>query len=90
MAKKVKDLSSLVSEGRVGKGVPHSREEVLAALLRKRAAAWQSGFDELESKLRNQILWSLPIETPDEPAEPRAKKNGTVYGRRGRGPGRKS
>ena len=67
MPKRAKDLSSLISEGRAGKGVPASRGEVLAALLRKRAAAWQGGLEDLESKLRNQILWSLPVETPDEP-----------------------
>ena len=67
MPKRAKDLSSLISEGRAGKGVPASRSEVLAALLRKRAAAWQGGLEDLESKLRNQILWSLPVETPDEP-----------------------
>ncbi len=69
MARRVKDLSGLISEGRAGKGVPATRGEVLAALLRKRAAAWQGGLDELEAKLRNQILWALPVETPDEPDE---------------------
>ena len=56
MTKRSTDLSSLVSSGRVGKGVPTSREEVLAALLRKRAAAWRGGLADLEAKLRNQIL----------------------------------
>ena len=64
MSKSINDLSSLVSAGRAGKGVPASRSEVLAALLRKRAAAWRSGLSELEARLRNQILWSLPVETP--------------------------
>ena len=64
MTKRPKDLSSLISSGRTGKGVPKSRGEVLEALLRKRAAAWRSGFGDLESKLRNQILWSLPVEKP--------------------------
>ena len=73
MPKRAKDLSSLISEGRAGKGVPASRGEVLAALLRKRAAAWQGGLDDLEAKLRNQILWSLPVETPDGPAEAERK-----------------
>ena len=67
MPRRVKDLSSLISAGRAGKGVPVSREEVLAALLRKRAAAWRGGLDDLEAKLRNQILWSLPIEAPEDP-----------------------
>ena len=70
MPKRAKDLSSLISEGRSRKGVPASRGEVLAALLRKRAAAWQGGLEDLESKLRNQILWSLPVENPDEPGDP--------------------
>ena len=68
MTKRSTDLSSLVSSGRVGKGVPTSREEVLAALLRKRAAAWRGGLADLEAKLRNQILWSLPIEVPEDRA----------------------
>ena len=67
MPKRVKDLSSLISAGREGKGVPASREEVLAALLRKRAAAWRGGLADLEAKLRNQILWSLPVESPNDP-----------------------
>ena len=74
MTKRRPDLSSLVSSGRVGKGVPTSREEVLAALLRKRAAAWRGGLADLEAKLRNQILWSLPIEAPvDREAEEGAR-----------------
>ena len=52
MAKRPKDLSSLISSGRADKGVPKSRGQVLEALLRKRAAAWRSGMDDLESKLR--------------------------------------
>ena len=64
MAKHPKDLSSLISSGRAGKGVPKSREQVLESLLRKRAAAWRGGMDDLESKLRSQILWALPVENP--------------------------
>ena len=82
MPKRVKDLSGLISEGRSGKGVPGSRSEVLASLLRKRAAAWQGGMDDLEAKLRNQILWSLPVETPDEPAEDNDRSNGRKPGGR--------
>jgi len=70
MAKRRTDLSHLVSSGRVDKGVPSSREEVLAALLRKRAAAWRGGLADLEAKLRNQILWSLPIEVPEDHEAP--------------------
>lgn len=68
MPRRHSDLSSLVSAGRAEKGVPKSRAEVLAALLRKRAVAWQSGMSDLEARLRNQIAWSLPIEKPDEAA----------------------
>ena len=68
MSRRHSDLSSLVSAGRADKGVPRSRAEVLAALLRKRAVAWQSGLSDLEARLRNQISWSLPIERPDEEA----------------------
>jgi hypothetical protein len=67
MSRRCSDLSSLVSAGRAAKGVPKSRAEVLAALLRKRAAAWQNGLSDLEASLRNQISWSLPIEKPGEP-----------------------
>jgi hypothetical protein len=68
VSKKVSDLSSLISSGRARKGVPATRNEVLASLLRKRAAAWRSGLTELESRLRNQILWSLPVENPEDRA----------------------
>lgn len=68
MSRRHSDLSGLISAGRAGKGVPKSRAEVLAALLRKRAAAWQGGMSDLEARLRNQISWSLPIETPNEAA----------------------
>ena len=67
MPRRYSDLSGLVSSGRAEKGVPKSRAEILAALLRKRAAAWQNGMSDLESTLRNQISWSLPIEKPAEP-----------------------
>lgn len=66
MAKHPKDLSSLISSGRAGKGVPKSRGQVLESLLRKRAAAWRGGMGDLESKLRNQILWALPVEKPTD------------------------
>jgi hypothetical protein len=74
VSKSINDLSSLVSGGRSGKGVPASRSEILAALLRKRATAWRSGLSDLEARLRNQILWSLPVERPvDEPTDDNAK-----------------
>jgi hypothetical protein len=56
VSKSINDLSSLVSAGRARKGV-----------LRKRAAAWRSGLSDLEARLRNQILWSLPVERPEDP-----------------------
>jgi hypothetical protein len=75
-----KDLASLVSAGRAGKGIPASREEVLEALLRKRAAAWRGGMDDLEAKLRNQILWSLPVEKPAAPEGNGSAANGRSHG----------
>jgi hypothetical protein len=66
MSRRYSDLSGLISSGRAEKGVPKSRAEILAALLRKRAAAWQNGMSDLEATLRNQISWSLPIEKPAE------------------------
>ena len=69
MAKRPKDLSRLIASGRAEKGVPKSRGEVLEALLRKRAAAWRSGFGDLEAKLRNQILWALPVEKPGDTSD---------------------
>lgn len=41
---------------------PATRAALLATLLRKRAAARNSGAEALESMLRDQIRWSLPIE----------------------------
>ena len=77
MSKSINDLSRLVSAGRAGKGVPANRSEVLAALLRKRAAAWRSGLSELEARLRNQILWSLPVESPVDGGAPNHDSAGT-------------
>jgi len=68
VSKSVNRLATLVSAGRAGKGIPASRSEVLVALLRKRAAAWRGGLSELEARLRNQILWSLPVEAPEDRA----------------------
>ena len=62
-------LSRAIAVGRAGHGAPTSRAAVLARLLRKRAAARMAGQDEMEQKIRNQILWALPIERPaDEEA----------------------
>jgi hypothetical protein len=66
-------LSQAVAGGRAAKAAPGSREVVLTRLLRKRAAAYRAGLDDQEQMLRDQILWSLPIdrepETADEASE---------------------
>jgi hypothetical protein len=86
VSKSVNDLSKLVSSGRAGKGIPASRAEVLASLLRKRATAWRDGLSDLEGRLRNQILWSLPVERPQdrdaagEAVEPRDASHATPDG----------
>lgn len=61
-------LSRAVDRGRAEKGVPRSRAEILATLLRKRAEAHRQGLDEQERKLRDQIRWALPIHPAEEPA----------------------
>jgi hypothetical protein len=57
-------LSRAMASGRA-KATPRSRAAVLAALLRKRATAHRHGQDKQEQKLREQILWALPIIEPD-------------------------
>lgn len=54
-------LTRALERGRA-KQPPATRATVLATLLRNRAAAQISGAEELESMLRDQIRWSLPIE----------------------------
>jgi protein involved in temperature-dependent protein secretion len=54
-------LSRALAGGRADKGVPRSRAEILAALLRKRAEAHRQGLRDQEEKLRDQILWALPM-----------------------------
>lgn len=51
-------LSKAISAGR---RQPATREQVLARLLIKRAAAYRAGLTVLERSLRDQIHWSLPI-----------------------------
>jgi hypothetical protein len=63
-------LSRAVARGRAEKGVPRSRAEILAALLRKRAEAHRRGLSDQEQKLRDQIKWALPIHPPETPPEP--------------------
>lgn len=54
-------FSKALAAGRHLGGRPASREEVLAKLLVKRAAAYRAGLSDLEASLRRQITWSLPI-----------------------------
>jgi hypothetical protein len=61
-------LSKALAGGRRGKGKPASREEVLARLLMKRAAAKRAGLRALEAQLREQIVWSLPVHKPADDA----------------------
>ena len=59
-------LSQAVAGGRAARAAPESRGVVLERLLRKRAAAYQAGLEDQEQMLRDQILWSLPIERDQE------------------------
>ena len=61
-------LSKALAGGRRARGRPGSREEVLARLLMKRAAARRAGLKELEAQLREQIVWSLPVQNPTDDA----------------------
>lgn len=54
-------LAKAAAAGRRLDWRPASREQVLARLLVKRAAAHQAGLDDLETALREQIAWSLPM-----------------------------
>ena len=58
-------LSHQLAKGRSLR-TPDTRDTLLATLLRKRAAAHQTGADELEALLRDQIRWALPVRHPDE------------------------
>jgi hypothetical protein len=61
-------LAKALAGGRKAKGLPASREEVLARLLMKRAAANRAGLKKLEAQLREQIVWSLPVHKPADDA----------------------
>jgi hypothetical protein len=61
-------LSRALASGRADKGVPRSRAEILAALLRKRAEAHRQGLRDQEKKLRDQIRWALPIHPAEDDA----------------------
>lgn len=54
-------LSKALAKGRSAPSRPQSREELLVTLLRKRAAAHNMGAEELETLLRDQIRWALPM-----------------------------
>jgi hypothetical protein len=61
-------LAKALAAGRTRRTAPLTRESILAGLLQKRAAAARAGLAELESQLRSQIRWSLPVRSPDPPA----------------------
>ncbi|MET0309160.1 MAG: hypothetical protein ABW023_10680 [Sphingomonas sp.] len=54
-------LSKALAKGRAAPVRQQSREELLVTLLRKRAAAHNVGAEDLETLLRDQIRWALPI-----------------------------
>jgi hypothetical protein len=62
-------LSRALAGGRAAPAAPATRAELLAMLLRKRAAAHNVGAEALEALLRDQIRWALPIERVCEPAD---------------------
>lgn len=59
-------LSRALERGRVAPEARASRAELLRVLLRKRAAAHNAGAEDLEAMLRDQILWSLPMDGTSE------------------------
>jgi hypothetical protein len=68
-------LSKALASGRRAKGRPGSREEVLARLLMKRAAAKRAGLKKLEAQLREQIVWALPVHKPADDATERGDED---------------
>ncbi|MES2337057.1 MAG: hypothetical protein V4537_03040 [Pseudomonadota bacterium] len=60
-------LSRALERGRAPRVTPRTRADLLRVLLNKRAAAHNAGADDLETLLRDQILWSLPIERHTTP-----------------------
>lgn len=58
-------LSRALAKGRIARPVA-TRANLLEALLKKRAAAHNSGADDLEALLRDQIRWSLPIQRGED------------------------
>lgn len=59
-------LSRALNKGRAEPAPPQDRASLLVTLLRKRAAAHNSGADELEAMLRDQIRWALPMAKPED------------------------
>ncbi|HYD13770.1 MAG TPA: hypothetical protein VEC11_13055 [Allosphingosinicella sp.] len=59
-------LSRAVAKGRRDRGVPKSRQQILLGLLNKRAEARRQGLNEQERLLREQILWALPVNEPED------------------------
>ena len=55
-----------LSQGRPINPPPQTPPQLLASLLRKRAAAHAAGADELEALLREQIRWALPVDRNPE------------------------
>lgn len=62
-------FANALSRGRVAQA-PDSRASLLAALLRKRATAHVVGAKDLESLLREQIRWALPIQDGNGTIDP--------------------
>lgn len=54
-------LSRALERGRRLPAPEASRASLLWMLLRKRATAYNSGADGLETMLRDQIIWALPV-----------------------------
>lgn len=63
-------LSRTLARGRADGGVPANRAQVLLSLLRKRAEAHRQGLRIQEQRLRDQIVWALPMESGDARTEP--------------------
>jgi hypothetical protein len=54
-------LTRAMTRGRRLPAPEASRASLLWMLLRKRATAYNVGADDLETMLRDQILWALPM-----------------------------
>ncbi|HEY5721957.1 MAG TPA: hypothetical protein VIT45_06515 [Allosphingosinicella sp.] len=65
MSRSLFQLSRAVARGRSPTPSPKSREQILCALLGMRAAAARAGLTDMESQLRSQIRWALPIRSPN-------------------------